>query len=431
MRRVEFLVNELAINELKNAALKAESENLWLDAAFLYDEIFKIELSSEALSKSGWCYSRAGKFAISAEKFLLLNEMESNSAKCLYMIGYQFYSLKNWQEAVLWYEKALKQYSDYFVVKYRLGYAYLQIAGAYKKLTKPEYWRALGQFQECHELWENFSIEEKKKNGNYYADVCFQHGKALLQLDKKINEAIDYLQRSLEIRENIDCKYELAKAFYLKGDFQMAYDNLPLSRKYYVIELKCQINYELGNYNCALNDLLSLMQNRKKDYLYILLAKIYQKTNRSKMAYSTLIDCLRISRDNHKVYFELAKICFSLRLFSEAKRNVEKAIILRREKFSIEYPEATSLLEIILQSQVTDEVDDHAILECSMTSISNSGVICSYKSDKGFGFIRSDNRDIFFHISKCNFKDVIVGCKVEFEVENGDRGLAAINVKKV
>lgn len=417
-------------DELKNAASKAEDEKLWIDAAFLYDKLYELDKSNEALSKSGWCYSRAGKFQIATEKFMELSVKEPTSAKCLYMIGYQYYSQKNWNEAAKWYEKAIEMYPDYFVVKYRLGYTYLQIAGIYKKLTKPEFWRALGQFQECHKLWLNFSEEEKNKNRDIYADVCFQHGKAILQLDKKIDEAIDLLRRSLKFTNNIDCQYELAKALNLKGENQEALEVLPKSNKYYVVELRCTINYELGEYNVALADLTGLMKTRKMDYLFILLAKIYQKLGKLNDAYNTCKECLLLSNSNHKVYYEMAQICYELSLFSEAKIYADKAVSVRLDKYSLDYPDASELLESIQQKLVNHKGDDRSVLREKSDQKVYHGTIKSYKPDRGYGFIKSDIADVFFHISKCNFVDIVVGCKVYFEIENGEKGISAIKIKK-
>lgn len=58
------------------------------------------------------------------------------------------------------------------------------------------------------------------------------------------------------------------------------------------------------------------------------------------------------------------------------------------------------------------------------------------KTDRGFGFISSDGeeKDIFFHssdLSGVTFEELQQGAKVEFDVEAGDRGPSAKNVKLV
>ena len=93
---------------------------------------------------------------------------EPKMAKWKYMIGYQYYSQKRWKEAIRYFEETLNIKPDYFIVKYRVSYAYIQLAGIYKKLTKPEFWKALGHIKECHELWENFNDKTREKAYRVY-----------------------------------------------------------------------------------------------------------------------------------------------------------------------------------------------------------------------------------------------------------------------
>ena len=63
------------------------------------------------------------------------------------------------------------------------------------------------------------------------------------------------------------------------------------------------------------------------------------------------------------------------------------------------------------------------------------GVVKWFNEKKGFGFIsREDGEDVFVHFSGIDgdgFKTLAEGDQVEFEVENSDKGLRAIQVKKV
>ena len=58
------------------------------------------------------------------------------------------------------------------------------------------------------------------------------------------------------------------------------------------------------------------------------------------------------------------------------------------------------------------------------------------KTDKGFGFIsrEGEKKDLFFHsndLSGVAFDELQEGATVEFDVVEGDKGLAAKNVKLV
>ena len=58
------------------------------------------------------------------------------------------------------------------------------------------------------------------------------------------------------------------------------------------------------------------------------------------------------------------------------------------------------------------------------------GTVKFFNSEKGFGFIKHDdsNKETFVHVSGL-INDVKEGDKVEFDVQEGKKGLNAVNVK--
>ena len=62
-----------------------------------------------------------------------------------------------------------------------------------------------------------------------------------------------------------------------------------------------------------------------------------------------------------------------------------------------------------------------------------TGTVKWFNSEKGFGFIAPDDggKDLFVHhtsIQTRGFRTLDEGQQVEFEVEQGDKGLQAVNV---
>jgi CspA family cold shock protein len=65
----------------------------------------------------------------------------------------------------------------------------------------------------------------------------------------------------------------------------------------------------------------------------------------------------------------------------------------------------------------------------------NNGTVKWFNETKGFGFISGDSGDdIFVHYSSIagnGFKSLLEGDSVSFEIEDGEKGLKAVNVVKL
>ena len=64
----------------------------------------------------------------------------------------------------------------------------------------------------------------------------------------------------------------------------------------------------------------------------------------------------------------------------------------------------------------------------------NNGTVKWFNSDKGFGFITGeDGNDVFAHFSAIqadSFKSLEEGQAVTFDIEEGQRGMQAVNIFK-
>jgi CspA family cold shock protein len=63
----------------------------------------------------------------------------------------------------------------------------------------------------------------------------------------------------------------------------------------------------------------------------------------------------------------------------------------------------------------------------------NTGTVKFFNETKGFGFITDDDskQDIFVHITGLNGGQVQQNDRVEFEIQEGRKGMNAVNVRRV
>lgn len=63
-----------------------------------------------------------------------------------------------------------------------------------------------------------------------------------------------------------------------------------------------------------------------------------------------------------------------------------------------------------------------------------TGVVKWFNAEKGFGFIQTDDQEIFVHFSAIQgegYKSLDEGQKVQFDIEEGQKGPQAANVVKL
>lgn len=418
--------------KIKKAELYEVNSN-WEEAIILYNEIVEENNSIQNIERLGWCLSRAGKYDDAIKFFMILKEKEPQMAKWNYMIGYQYYCKKDWKQAVKYFEETLKIKPNYFVVKYRISYAYVQLAGVYKKLTKPEFWKALGHIKECHELWKKFDEKEKNKERHIYYDINFLHGKILMDLPNHREEATIYFTKALKINNDEICRYNLSKTYYLIGNYEEAKKYIPNSNNYYVTELNAYIEAKLKNYDLAIETVNKLMKKRKKDYLFAFLAEVYLLKRDNKNAFENAKKAIRMNYNNHKNHFVLAKVYYKYGLYNSAIKELDIAISLKIKYYHSEYEEAISLKTVIENEIPSNYKQNNDLLDLLNIDEEKiyTGIINQYDKNKGFGFIiYNKNNKIFFHVSDCDFNNPKIKEQVTFEISNGKGNkLKATNIK--
>lgn len=406
-----------------------EVNKQWDKAIEKYKEIYQNDKSLYVISKLLWCYSRNKDYS-SAKKYCeILIKNEPNNPKWFYMMGYQYYMEKHWEKAIEYFEKALSIKPNYFVVLYRISYAYLQCAGEYMKLTKSEYWNAIGYLNKAHETWNNFSKEERVKEKSTYFNVCFTHGKAFMLIPNKNKDAINYFESALQIKDDYNCRYNLCKCLYFNKEYERAKEALPKVKKFYILELEAQIENKLSNYDRAIIIVNDLLKHRKKDYLYCLLTDIYLNQHVYEKAFESVTNALLINNNNHKNHYKLAKVYYSYGLYNHALSEIEKAQSLKQKKYGSDYEECNNLKKLI-SDKISDGYVENVKLFNSLVNnnAKHEGNITGYNFKKKFGFVNIDNMRVFVHISNVISGHIKNGTHIHFDIEKTEKGYQAINI---
>lgn len=428
-------------SDLISKALKQELEHLWQEALQSYIALYDINHETEFLEKMAWCASRALKYDESISYYLQLVDIQPNNAKWYYGVGYQYYMQKNWSSANEWFEKALKIYPDYLIVKYRYGYSLRQLCGNKLVLKKAEYWNALKQFDECGILWNKFNEESKHQNANIYSDICYQKGKLLVERNQ-IDNAIACFETAISLQNGIfeDCQYQLSKAYLTIGNLDMAEKYLPTANnKYYITELNIDIYLARNQLDEAQALLINLLKYRKKDYLFRKLSELLLIKNELDIAIKYICRAEEMNNRNHLNTFTKAKILFKAGFINAAYASVNKSIELKNNYYSTEFIEAEEFKKII-ELEINEKnysTDDEEKLQQFIGILNNNqqnGKVTQYIEQKGYGFILFDNKKYFFHITafpKNEQSKIYVGCQVKFEIVSNAKGLTAQNIKMI
>lgn len=406
-----------------------EKNKQWAEAIKQYKEIYRKDKSLYILSKLMWCYSRNGDYSSAKKCGKKLIEEEPDNSKWLYMLGYQYYMEKDWKMAVEYFEKALIVNPNYFVVLYRISYANLQLAGEYMKLTKSEFWKAIGYLRRAHEIWKSYSDEEKVEEQSTYYHICFIHGKAFMLIQNRNEDAIRYFYKALDINDDYNCRYNLCKCLYYNKEYEKAKEELPKVNKFYVSELEAQIEYKLNNYPSAIRIIESLLRHRKKDYLYCLLSDIYINQGKLKDAYNSVAIAVQINNNNHKNHYEMAKVYCANGLYLHALDELETAQSLKQKRYNSEYSECIKLKQFAISKMEDGYIEnDELFKDLTSDKAKYEGIVTGFNYKKNYGFVNADNKKVFVHVSNVVSGYIKNGVKISFEIEKTEKGYQAINI---
>lgn len=408
------------------------NNNKWEDAiAFLSNPNTK--LSDDELSALAWSYSRIGKYDKAIQLYSQLIQHQPNIAKWYYAKGYQFYMQKKWQEAIKNFNEALNLFDKYFVVKYRIAYAYIQISGNTMQWSKDSFWKAINHLEDCHRIYKTYSEEERERHSATYGNICALHGKTIMSCEKYLNKSILLLERAVKIKNDNDFKYQLAKAYYNNRQYSRALEVLSkLKNSYYVLELKSQIFSAMENYRKSNDVLFELIKFRKKDYLYRRISENFFGLKEFDTAEKFAKRAIDMDKNNYKNFMAYGLALKEEQMYKSAIVAFEKTRQLKQTKYHLDCVEAITNIETI--QNLTNGIPTDVNINIGLCEQSRYvGEIIKYNEIKGYGFIfeESSNESVFFHISSFKSQNHMIGKKVEFEIEITKKGKKAINICEI
>ncbi len=411
-----------------------KNQKRWTEAIPLYQELVGEKPDNvNLLADLGWCQSRADKRHEAIETYRRLVELESDNPKWYYSLGYQHYiGEKEHRQAVDCFRKALELYPEYFVVKYRLAYSLLQVAGHRERTETSEFREALEHLEEARTTYQKMNAREQRSNRINYGKICYQLGKVYAELNQW-DKALDCLGVCNETNPSEDSWYQTAKVLFRRGNIEEAFSVLPNSEKFYVKELKADILAALGKQSESIKILQEVASVRKKDYILRNVAEKFLAQGDFHAAYTWVNQAIVMKPDNHKNHLCLAQIYYNLGLLEKAKQSAEWAAELKLEGYGYAYSEAYELLETIENEiNALDYLgDDEKILRSLGI---REGRISKINGDRGFGFIQSGSESFFFHFSVVDAEkqsELKEGAQVKFEWKLGNKGPMATNLELV
>lgn len=417
------------IEEILNQAEQLAGKHDWSGAANLCHEAVKIAPDNiTLLGQFGWYLSRSKRYDEAIEIYEHLSGLEPKMAKWPYMAGYQYYDQKQYKEAITWFNQALDRYENYLVVLYRKGYAHTQIN---------ENDAAINAFEKCIAIWKNLNDQDKVKEKKSYADACFQLGKIYLSsgLSRKA-EAILAEAVRMDFQDAFKF-YEYGKSLLKNQKPEEALAQLQKAatlepRKDFINAYIAQALLELSRVDEADKILARIPERFRKEYIWRAIGRVRLAQGKTSEAVHALKQGIRLDSENHNSFYHLGITYIACGDYPQAYQALSQALIIRKNKYNLDFPEAKQKLDEVVEYARINGVD----LSSNQTDLAPQpmGTITKFNSERGFGFIKRNGGepDLFFHISSVINPDLIkVEKGVNFEIEDSPKGKRAKNVKVV
>lgn len=313
------------------------SQRDWPGAAKLAIQALALDNNNTGvLDKVGWYLSRAKQHRQAIKVYTTLFEHDPERALWAYMLGYQHYELQEWREAVTWFDRALMLYPTYIVALYRKGYAHTQLkdAGAAQRSLRA-----------CIAAWKGLDTQEQEQQAKHYGRACFQLGK--LELDQgRSRVAEPLLEVAVHyIPDDPYTHYSLGKALLKNGKFAVALEHLVIvdklkPRQNWLVVPLAQAYTALGQFSEAEAIVRRIPPRHREPYMDNELGKILLAQGRAIEARDLMRAAVARKGANHFSFLVLAQAYEACGETAAAVNAYQRAIQLRRDNYSVPFPEA-------------------------------------------------------------------------------------------
>lgn len=400
--------------------LTAFEECRWQDAiTYLREIVIQDPGQLDIAGKLAFALSQVKEYDEAIKILMRLCGAQPLSAKWPYMVGYQFYMRGAWKEAIEWFDKALSLNSKYIKALYRKSYAHFKL-GQYKECIE--------SLLTCIESWQALPPDLQKAERKNYGKANFLLGKAYLSQGLSL-KARRPLQLAVQIDgDDPDRRYELGKCHLRNGDIESAIRELERANELrpgtdYVVDCLAQAYAKKGDFKKAEELYSAIPRHRRKSFILKNLGKLYLSQGRVADALEVLQLAVKKDRANHNIQYLLGKALEESGNKKTAVLAYQSAIDIKYKRYGSDFRDARVALE-----RLKDEVPEVDLAEQG----EYVGVVTSYDKLKGFGFISSCGRRIFFHITAvADGHRPKKGDAVTFQIEESKKGPRAITVRIV
>ncbi|GAB4342976.1 MAG: hypothetical protein Kow0037_30730 [Calditrichia bacterium] len=336
-------------------------ENNWLAIHELLEPLVKpgqpAYTDVDVLSEYGFALSQLGQYAAAENMYRRWIELQPQSARAHYCLGYVYYLQEDWEDAVNCFEYALSLFPNYLVCLYRYGYAL-------SKWNKTE--RAVEPLKKVLEIYRTADDGFRRRNGKNYVKARYLLAKVLLEMGDS-----DGAQQHMRLVLQEDSRnyvkpefknFAMGKILMAKKEHQQAREYLikALNRRFpqpYILDFLGRVSQALNDYPQAESWYNKALAVRQMPYILYDRARLYHAMGESAKAMEDAHQGIkRDKKGAHKGMLLLAQICLENNRLDEAEQYCRQAIDWKLQTYQSDFAEAHYQLARIYQQKNDPEL---------------------------------------------------------------------------